>query len=379
MGMNIVNSGSRYQVYGEDVKTYRELPVGSYNVDFHKMTGFFLTERHDLTVTEEKIYGTSDYKVQKVMRSYKLSDRNFGVLLSGQKGIGKSLFVRLVAQQAIADKLPVIVVSQAIPGIADFISSIEQDCVVVFDEFEKTFAKQEEWNPQDEMLSLFDGIDGGHKLFIVTCNKLEDLSQYMLNRPGRFHYHFTMMPPSQDEVREYMMDKVEEKYQDVISDVVNLAGVVDMPYDFLRAIAFELNQGYSLKEAMSDLNITRVNSMKFDIKVYMTGGLCFEAWSERVDLSSHDMHWIRARRYSRDSNDKLPTEFNIQFCPAVAKLVGDEYIINERIQYSKWDADDFYELDDKAAAEAAKIMNEQKVERIVLKKCPDYAPTRFLV
>lgn len=378
MGMNIVNSGSRYQVYGEDVKTYRELPVGSYNVDFHKMLGFFLTERHDLTVTEEKIYGTSDYKVQKVMRSYKLSDRNFGVLLSGQKGIGKSLFVRLVAQQAIADKLPVIVVSQAIPGIADFISSIEQDCVIVFDEFEKTFAKQEEWNPQDEMLSLFDGIDGGHKLFIVTCNKLEDLSQYMLNRPGRFHYHFTMMPPSQDEVREYMMDKVEKEYQDAIPDVVNLAGVVDMPYDFLRAIAFELNQGYSLKEAMSDLNITRVNSMKFDIKVYMTGGLCFETWSERVDLSSHDMHWIRARRYSRDSNDKLPTEFSVQFCPATAKLVGDEYIINERIQYSKWDADDFYDLDDEAAAEAAKVMNEQKVERIVLKKCPDYAPARFL-
>jgi len=40
--MNIVNAGSRYQVYGEDVKTFRNLPVGSYNVEFNKMTGFYL-------------------------------------------------------------------------------------------------------------------------------------------------------------------------------------------------------------------------------------------------------------------------------------------------------------------------------------------------
>lgn len=381
MGMNIVNSGSRFQVYGEDVKTFRNLPVGSYNVEFHKMMGFFLTERHDLVVTEDKIYGNSDYKVEKVMRSYALSDRNFGVLLSGQKGIGKSLFVRLVAQKAIASQLPVIVVSSAIPGLADFISSIEQDCVVVFDEFEKTFAKQEDWNPQDEMLSLFDGIDGGHKLFIVTCNKLEDLSQYMLNRPGRFHYHFTMTPPSQDEVREYLEDKVDPEYQGAINDVVNLAGVIDMPYDFLRAIAFELNQGYGLKEAMSDLNITRVNSMKFDIKVYLTNGLCFEAWSERINLSDHDLHWVRVKRYrDRDNkNDNLPLELSIQFVPALAHMVGSEYIINERIVYPKWDSDDFFDVSDEEAKQLADIMNKQRIERIVLTKVADYGPARYLV
>lgn len=376
--MNIVNAGSRFQVYGEDVKTYKSLPVGSYNVDFHKMMGFFLTERNDLTVTEDKIYGSSDYKVEKVMRSYALSDRNFGVLLSGQKGIGKSLFVRLVAKRAIERNLPVIVVSAAIPGLAEFISSIEQDCIVVFDEFEKTFAKQEDWNPQDEMLSLFDGIDGGHKLFIVTCNKLEDLSQYMLNRPGRFHYHFTMSPPSQDEVREYMTDKVLPEYAAAIEDVVNLSGVVDMPYDFLRAISFELNQGYSLKEVMSDLNITRVNSMKFDIKVYLTNGLCFEAWSERVNLSDHDMHWIRVRRYG-EKGDKLPKEFTFQFCPALAHMVGAEYIINERIQMPHWDEDDFYDEPDEEAKKLAEQMNAIKIERVVLTKVPDYGPARYLV
>lgn len=38
--MNIVNAGSRYQVYGEDVKTYRELPIATYSVGFHPQMGF---------------------------------------------------------------------------------------------------------------------------------------------------------------------------------------------------------------------------------------------------------------------------------------------------------------------------------------------------
>ena len=174
-------------------------------------------------------------------------------------------------------------------------------------------------------------------------------------------------------------DKVDPEYQGAINDVVNLAGVIDMPYDFLRAIAFELNQGYGLKEAMSDLNITRVNSMKFDIKVYLTNGLCFEAWSERINLSDHDLHWVRVKRYrDRDNkNDNLPLELSIQFVPALAHMVGSEYIINERIVYPKWDSDDFFDVSDEEAKQLADIMNKQRIERIVLTKVADYGPARY--
>lgn len=40
--MNIVNAGSRYQVYGEDVQTYKELPTATYTVGFHPQMGFGL-------------------------------------------------------------------------------------------------------------------------------------------------------------------------------------------------------------------------------------------------------------------------------------------------------------------------------------------------
>ena len=90
--MNIVVSGSRIQIYGESVQTYRELPLGNYDVCFNPMSGFYLTPRHELEVREEKIYGDHEKKVAKVMRSFEAADRNFGIILSGQKGIGKSLF-----------------------------------------------------------------------------------------------------------------------------------------------------------------------------------------------------------------------------------------------------------------------------------------------
>lgn len=376
--MNIVNSGSRFQVYGEDVKTFRELPVKSYNIEFNKFVGFYLTERSDLTTNGEKIYGNSRDKVEKVLTSYKLMNyRNFGVLLSGQKGIGKSLFVRVLAERAIDEGYPVVVVTQAIPGIADFISSIEQDCIVVFDEFEKTFKDQEDWNPQDDMLSLFDGIDGGHKLFIVTCNDLSKLSKYMINRPGRFHYHITMTTPSPEEVEQYMRDKVDPEYEDAIHDVVQLAGAIGMPYDYLRAIAFELNQGYSLKETMRDLNITKTDCLKFDVKAYRKDGVVFEGWNIQLDLTDRDMDWISVSNYN-DQSGKRDTA-NIKIRPYLAHLVGDEYIINEQIISPHYDPGDFWDEDDEVAKKKAIEANEKwKFERIVLKRVPDYGPTRYL-
>ena len=304
--MNVVNSGSKFQIYGEDVKTYKSLPNGSYEVAFNKFTGFYLSSRPDLITNEDKIYGNHLEKVQKVMNGFKVANRNFGIILSGQKGIGKSLFARILATEAIKVDMPVIVVSGYIPGIADFISSIEQEVVVIFDEFEKTFAKIENVNPQDEMLSLFDGIDGGKKLFVITCNETSQLSSYMLNRPGRFHYHFKITNPTDEEISDYLHDKLLPQYHDVIEQVINFAHGVNMTYDCLRAIVFELNQGYSLKDSIRDLNISDIETIKFDLKLTLTNGMEFHAYGERVDLTrrGQDGCWMhgsfvngKSRRY----------------------------------------------------------------------------------
>lgn len=307
--MNVVHSGNQFQIYGDALKTYEKLPLGTYEVNFHKMMGFFLTSHSELVVNEEKIYGSTPSKVEKVLRGFQAVDRNFGVILSGRKGIGKSLFVRQLAIRAKDYGLPLILVPTYYPGIADFISSIEQEVIVLFDEFEKTFASQENSNPQEEMLPLFDGIDNGKKLFIITCNELHKLNSYLLNRPGRFHYHFVLGNPNPDEIKEYMTDKLKPEYHHLIKKLIGFSLNVDLTYDVLRAIAFELNMGYSFEETLMDLNISKEGTPKFNIRVEFSDGSCRTANGQRINTYSNERVYVWFNDKSGHSGDSIRLDF----------------------------------------------------------------------
>ena len=378
--MNVVQSGSQYQIYGESLKTYNELPIRSYDVSFHKMMGFFLTARPNLEANEEKIYGNHRAKVKKVINSFNLSSRNFGIILSGQKGIGKSLFARLLAMDAIEAGLPVITVTEYVPGIANFLGSIEQQVVVIFDEFEKTFGKNDEVDPQEEMLSLFDGLDGGKKLFVITCNEINKLNSYLLDRPGRFHYHFRIGNPCDQEISEYMRDKLDEKYYDNIPRIINFSRTAEMTYDYLRAIAFDLNQGYSLEESLIDLNISSTTVAEFDIIVYFNNGDSYISMNEKLNLCRKDHYGTWLRKQSHENTTKRECIY-ARFYPTDAIAVNGELIIPpDKIELSR-DREDDYELEKDEIKEKDRAFQERKVVKVVLEKCPSfaYSKERFLV
>jgi hypothetical protein len=311
--MNVVHSGDQFQIYGNALKTYDKLPLGTYEVHFHKMMGFYLTSHSDLVVNEEKVYGSSPAKVDKVLRGFTAVDRNFGVILSGRKGIGKSLFARQLAIKAKEYNLPLIIVSMYVPGIADFLSSIEQEVIVLFDEFEKTFADQENCAPQEEMLPLFDGIDAGKKLFVITCNEVHKLNTFLLNRPGRFHYHFVLGNPNPDEIKEYMTDKLKPEYHHLIKKLVGFSMNVDLTYDVLRAIAFELNMGYSFEDTLMDLNISKEGTPKYNIRVDFSDGSYRLCNSQKINTYSNDrMYFWFSEKNGRSSDsiriDLIPSD-----------------------------------------------------------------------
>lgn len=297
--MNIVNSGDRYMIYGEDVKTYKKLPAETYQVGFSPMSGFYLTLHNDLHVNE-KIYGQYAKKVDKVLQTFRAFNRNMGVILSGPKGVGKSMFARMVAECGNKSGLPLIIVSDAFGGIEDFIASINQECIVLFDEFEKVFALDRETgeNPQEALLPLFDGLDDGKKLFILTCNNVNLLDTCLLNRPGRFHYHFVLDTPTGDEVREYLEDNLEKDAKKYINKIVALSDISFFTYDVLRAIVFELNQGYGLVETLLDLNIERERYVTFDCRIGFTNGIIVKYVGLQVDMFENHSNkmWCRIDR-----------------------------------------------------------------------------------
>lgn len=324
--MNIVVSGARVQIYGDEVQTYKQLPVGNYTVHFNQFTGFSLAFSQELEVKENKIYGNTISKVSKCLDSFAKVDRNFGIILSGAKGAGKSLFTRVLARSCIDREIPVIKVTSAYPGIAEFISSIEQEVCVIFDEFDKTFfSKSDEVGPQSELLSLFDGMDNGKKLFVITCNSLERLSNYLLDRPGRFHYHFTFGSPSLEDIDAYLRDKLTpEAYAANHDRLMYYASIVDITYDYLRAICFELNHGYSLEDTIEDLNIAKDTNADFDfVARVLVRGVERQFISRGMDLRFRSgAEWDGIRMWS----DNMYLRFYLQ--PTDVKFANNQMYVD---------------------------------------------------
>lgn len=386
--MNIVNAGNMFQVYGEDVKTYRQLPVDTYEICFSKMIGFFLTRNHDLEVNE-KVYGNSQEKVNKVLNTFGRLDRNMGIILSGPKGVGKSMFARLLAIEGYEKNLPLLIVRNAYPDLSSFISSIDQECIVLFDEFEKTFKpdKDSGYNPQEELLSLFDGLDGGKKLFVITCNEVRDLNSYLLNRPGRFHYHFIMTTPVGEEVKAYMQDHLVGDARQYIDKIVGLSTVSGFTYDILRAIAFELNNGYDLAETMMDLNIERERYLHLDMLITFTNG--FIATVNEIDLDMFNNRYNF--EWGHFDKDVIPKEFE-RYCAGVqVKFYTKDIVIDEKGYHIHpksitlgW-SDDWEYMDNDTPEEKAKIarlkefMESFEIADVTLAKSkPSYGNAAFI-
>ena len=307
--MRAIRTGSKYKIYDDSIQTYNQLPAATYVVGYNQMEGCFLMLHSDIKVSE-KTYGIHNKKVNKVIKSFDAFDRSLGVILSGDKGIGKSIFAKMICERAVERNLPVIIVDACLPGIAHFIEAIDQQCVVLFDEFDKTFRSGNNNDEQAALLSLFDGTAGGKKLYIVTCNELYGLNDYIINRPGRFHYHFRFEYPSNTDISEYLQDKLDSKYYAEIDKVVAFAQKISLNYDCLRAIAFELNQGVGFKEAASDLNILNVNREEYNLTLYLEGGEILHQYRFRTNLFDNDGTYAWAAMYDNAGHGVLDVRFD---------------------------------------------------------------------
>lgn len=319
--MKIVKSGSKLQIHGDDLIILETIPAATYKVGFSMTEGFYLREVSDLKLAEEKIYGTNLDKVMKTLRAFQTSSRSIGAMFTGKKGYGKSLSLQLLSHKALELGIPSIIVTINVPGLSDFLQSIEQEVVIIFDEYEKNFSVDGGGETQEKMLSLFDGLAVSKHLYVISANEMSRVSEYLIDRPGRFHYHFQFEEPTPQEVFEYMSDKLKPEYQASAKSVMELAKRTKFNFDTLRALAFELNLGYSLGEAIRDLNVSLNESVHYHFEAFFSDG---SHASSTMDIRLSTTEKSVGFESAQDSNIILRADLEI----AKLKYEDDEFKID---------------------------------------------------
>jgi hypothetical protein len=314
-----IENGNNLHVYhGDSLKVKYSLDPRVYQVEFDKLIGFFLS-KVDWERSDEKVYGNVNVMRDRIFSTFQKQNRNLGVMFSGPKGLGKTLTIKKIIERATEKGYPVIIVNKKLFNLSDFFSRITQEAIIIFDEFEKKFfcddnseigGRQEENNiNQTEFLELFDGITAGKKLFIIACNDLKNISNYLLGRPGRIHYHWAFKSLSMSEIEEYCKDNLRPDRLGEIHSIYEISLKVNyFSYDILRSIIFELNNyDDSVKDVIKFLNIKDYEGKKYMFCLSFHDGRTLEV-NIQMDLSD-TMHV----RHRLDDGSK---EYVFEFRPS---------------------------------------------------------------
>ncbi len=219
---NWVNFDGTY-VYNNIPGVTKDLPLGIYELGCG-MQGFFLKKVSDSFELPNPSYGLENDLIKRVKTSFGSFKKNFGLLLKGMKGTGKTVTAKQLCNEL---KLPVILVNSYFQNIGGFINEIEQDVVLFFDEFEKVYEfnsytnyDQEEGEEQSgikqtnvaSLLTLMDGVftSSYKRLFILTTNK-EYMPDAMMARPSRIRYIKNFSDLNYDVIMEILTDIVKDK------------------------------------------------------------------------------------------------------------------------------------------------------------------------
>lgn len=249
-----------------------ELPVGNYIIKKDPYENLYFQKIDDFQFPSKR-YGDNEKHAARILHTFMDREVSTGVMLTGEKGSGKSLLAKCLAMDAAAKlNVPTLIINDPWCGdkFNQFIQEIQQPCIVLFDEFEKVYKSDE----QEAILTLLDGVFPSKKLFVFTCNDKWRVDQHMRNRPGRIYYMLDFKGLSVEFIEEYCNDNLNNK-----SHIENICKISTLfskfNFDMLKSLVEEMNRyNETPQEALTMLNAKPefdTDSVRFNVQLQING------------------------------------------------------------------------------------------------------------
>lgn len=335
-----LKSGTEISVaQDEDLAVSNSLPVGTYIVQTRPSGDFFLKATESFA-RPSKYYGDVIQRAERVISTYKSRSKSTGLLLSGVPGSGKTLLARETSLKCAEQGIPTIIINEPYTGdkFSAFLASIDMECIVMFDEFEKVYDEE----AQQHVLTIFDGTYTQKKLFIVTVNETHKLIEPFMSRPGRLYYHYKYNGVDQAFIESYIKENLinQEHASDLIRTLRTL--FVGASFDSMASLVEEMNRyGEPIQTVMQVMNVKPTSKMEAKFRITS------DKYKEIVHISDNvddlyketeiGLHLKGSNAYDSANDDKREwCYFDVQEClTSVDKETGTAYFEHDSHTFGK--------------------------------------------
>lgn len=272
--------------YKKNTTEIEKLPKAVYTVKEDQFIGVFLDKTYDHFNLPEKIYDLDKSFIETVVKTYNnpvLKNSNLGVLLWGVKGSGKTVTSKVIAETL---NLPVLLINYLSPGIIDLLQKMEDEVVLLFDEYDKNFYNKDDKQTSNNILSIMDGFTISKKLFILTANDLRKINDFLLGRPNRIRYVKEYDDLSLPVINMIIDDLLDKELISLKNELIKkLKGLENVTLDIVKEMINEVNYHKNI-ECLEFFNVIEEELQEYYDVYYKK-----DENDENVELVSKSLYW----------------------------------------------------------------------------------------